>query len=349
MTTDADLLDLVVAQRTSTFRFDVVDVTLNALGQVYPVLACTIENNVDRTIKRTMSGLTLTPSDASLIDTFAHRIRPMMILENGSEWPLGVFLFADASRDRTTAGQMMMGTLVDQALVLDQGISASISLAAGTNVGAALATVILGGAGVSAYSIDATTQALNAALSWQVGTSRWKVLDDLAMLGGYLAPYFDNSGTLRFRIATDLSATPPTLGYEAGGRILNGSIVESDNLLDAPNRFLLIDTTAPAGAIVGVYDVPSSAPHSYAKRGFYVTKTIEAQGLTATSANDAAKAAGQRWAETYRRVTFASPPDPRHDTHDVVQYLGGLYREVSWSMPLVEGGDMRHEIVQVYT
>jgi hypothetical protein len=138
--------------------------------------------------------------------------------------------------------------------------------------------------------------------------------------------------------------------YEAGGRIHKDSIVETDDLLSTPNRYVVIDTNGATSPIIGTYDLPASAPNSIANRGFAVTKVIELQGLTdSAAAATAAQAAANNDDAAFKQVEFRSTHDPRHDAFNIVQLLGNQYREVAWRIVLSSGGAMGHKLRRVYS
>lgn len=351
MPTAAQLLDLDgIAQRSSSFRFEVLNAGLQRVGTINPVLGSgTITNDGGRAVHRTLEGLRIPASEAYSLDTIAHRIRPLMILETGTRKSLGVFLVADASWTRRSYGSDLAATLVDQGLILDQEGENGYGFPPGTNVGAALRQV-LQQSPVPSFTIDATSVTLGAWTVWPPDAHVIQVVNDLARLASFYPIYFDNDGVGRVKAVPDLASSTPMAVYEAGGRIIDGSISESNDLLTAPNRYRVINTGSADAPIFGSWDIPDTAPHSRGRRGFTITKTIEMQGIaTRADAEAAAKAAGQQDASTYAWATFSSPPDPRHDTFDVVRFLGNRWREQSWKFPLREGGAMQHDLRRVYS
>jgi hypothetical protein len=344
--TDAELLDMVTPVRQDRIRFDLLDKSLDKIGEV-DVRADsvpTVAVDTSRSIIRTMSGLKLDADSEQNVDTFSARIRPVYVLGNGSEYPLGVFLFADASRVRFSYGLELDGTLVDQTLIVDQGWPDGTTFQAGTVLSEAMRLLSLR-AGIPSLSIEPTALVLSAPISWPIGTTTLRAMRDLCVLAGYLPPYFDRGGTLVFRTAPFFFPATPTVVYGPGGRIIAESMVESDDLLSAPNRYVAIENGPGSTPISGIFDIPASAPQSYANRGFYVTKIVEAQGLTDTAAAvNAARAEYESDSDTLRSVVFQSTPDPRHDVFDIVEYLGVKYWELGWKLPLSIGGPMEHSL-----
>ena len=353
MPTATELLDLEgIGQRASEVRFDVLNQTLGLIGtiDVDSSNPARIGNNTSATIKRTVSGVELPASVQADIDPFGDRLRPMWILENGDEYPLGVFILGGIDRKRWEWGLDADVTGVDQLLILDQPLERSVGYPVGYPIYDALVE-LFDAANVPAFSIDPGIGTLLAnPIVWAAGDdTTLKVINDLAALAGAYAAYFDNSGTGRVTLVPDLAASIPTLIYDSGGRILDGSMVETDNALEAPNRFIVIESGNPDTPIVGVYDIPDDAPNSALNRGFVVSSVIAEQGLgTELEARTRARAAAAQASGTYEWVQFSSPPDPRHDTFDPVLYLGSLYRELAWSLPLREGSEMSHDLRRVY-
>ena len=71
MVTTDELLDMAVPRRIDAFRFDLLDSSLSTIGtvDVRSDRVPTVECNVNRTVKRTMSGFHLDPLSALAIDT----------------------------------------------------------------------------------------------------------------------------------------------------------------------------------------------------------------------------------------------------------------------------------------
>lgn len=351
MATTTQLLDLDVLVRAEKVRFDICDATLSKVGEIHPQAAAQIDNTATQQIKRRLSSLLIASSEYADINTLQHRIRPYWVLENGDELPLGVFLFADASTHRYSYGTTLEATCVDQGLILAQELGASLGFDTGTSASDAISAVFEA-AGIYNAEVAASTYTLGSPIGWPAGkggTTYAKVLDDLCLMAGYHSAYFDNDGTPVARQATDLSTATATLEYLDGGRIMSGTIIEANDLLNAPNRFLVVDTAATTGVVSYALNIPADAPHSYQSRGFYVTKTIEAPGAgNVEQAQQVAEAYYQQTPQAYETVIWSSPGDPRHDTFDVINYRETNYLEVGWSLRLGPGGPMTHKATRVY-
>lgn len=351
--TTAALLDLTgnVRQRIDAFRFDVLDVSYNVIGHVHPIRgsqAPRIELDTTRTLFRSMSNFDVDANQQGDLNTEKDRIRPVLVLQNGVEYPLGVFLFGDASRPRRSWGRELSASLVDERYILDQPVGRNVGLLPGDNVIAAAVRIVTEVCRCP-MSIVSSGTTLTQPLGWQISDRRLKIIEDLTTLVGYLPPYFDNRGTLVFRPVPVPPFSLVIPDYESGTRIVKDSVIESDDLLHASNRYIAIDQGATDNPIFGVYEIPPGAPNSIANRGFPVVEVITLQGLGSTAAAvEAARAAANKDPNQFMQVEFDSTLDPRHDTFNFYTFLGHTYREIAWSMELRSGAPMHHKVRRVF-
>jgi hypothetical protein len=347
--TTAQLLDLDgVSVRAEKVRFDICDTSLQKIGELHPEAAAQIDNSATQQIKRRLSSLRIASDEYADVNPLADRIRPYWVLENGDELPLGVFLFADASTHRYSYGLTLEATCVDQGLILSQQLAGSLGFASGASASDAISQTFEA-AGIFNAEVDVSQYTFGSPTAYPTSDTYAKVLDDLCLKAGYHSPYFDNDGNAVVRTATDLSTATATLNYLDGGRIVAGSIVEANDLLGAPNRFLVVDTAATTGVVSYALTIPADAPHSYQTRGWYLTHTIEAPGVgNVEQAQQVAEAFYRQNPQAYETAIWSSPGDPRHDTFDVVNYRGVNYLEVAWSLRLAPGGPMTHKATRVY-
>lgn len=348
------LLDLTVPLVGESFRFDLLDRDRNRIGTLAALEDSTvsIEHNVDRSVKRTMSGLKLSPRETLAVDPLSDRVQPVMTLADDTEWPLGVFVFTDYAGKRDSTGLTADASLQDGGALLEQGIPRTISLAPGSSVRAAV-IAYLEEAGILAYEVDPFDNVVGRSPKvWKPLTPWRQVLQDLLGPSGLASASFNNAGVCRIQEAPPADdAAEVDTDYRVGpeGRIHDGSVVEADNTLDAPNRYVALDPTASAAPIVGVYDIPDTAPHSVANRGYAITTQVEVQGLdTVEEAVAAARAAYLR-SRHMASVSFTTPPDPRHDLWNVIGYAGVPWRERRWTMSCKPGGAMAHEARRTFT
>ena len=351
MATATELLDLTVLSRGEKVRFDIVDSASRLVGTVTPQRPVTIDNDSSQQIKRRMTNFVLSASDYASFNPLTHRVKAYWVLSSGNEYPLGVFMCADAQSARYSYGRTLSATFVDLGLLLSQQLAETLSFPDGT-LATSVITQTLNAAGVFSVSAGASNYTLGSPIAYPAGrggTTYAKVLEDICSKAGYYAAYFDNTGVLQVRATQVVASVTPTLNYIDGGRIISQSITESNDLLTAPNRFTVIDTSATTGAVAYPYPIPATAPHSFENRGFYLTKVIEAPGVgDVGQARQVAQAYYTQNPQAYETVVWSSPADPRHDTFDVVNFRGTNYLETKWSLVCMPGGPMTHTASRVY-
>jgi hypothetical protein len=357
-----DVLNLpaYIGQVGCSFRFDLVDgATGVQLGTVTPLADSppTLEHDAESTISRRLQSVVLGVADSAAINPVTDRVEVSMVLgdRDRTVFPLGRYMFADAVRARYSQGTITPATLFDEMFIVDQALEAGFN-ANGQAADLAIYR-LLDGLPIGEIYLDAVTQ--SSYNSWGAGSSRGTALTELATVGGLFKPWFDNLNRLRGIRAFEPGDRPADIDMDAPPRVLRDSIAESDDLLSAPNRYVVVSNNTggqfstdgeelPApDPVVGVYDVPSSAPHSIAQRGFVLPKVVDAQVVTSTAAAVYARTLGTQ-RDVYQRVELSTPPDPRHDGWNVVRWDGRLWLETGWSMVLAAGGEMRHKLRRAY-
>lgn len=346
------LLDLAgIGQRAVAYRFDLLNNQDRLIGELHPVSGegtPTITHDTSRAIVRDVSPLNLSPVDAAAVNPLTDRVRPVMLLEDGSEHPLGIYLFGDASTPMWSYGEALSSTLVDKGLILNQAIEKSVGVEAGADV-RAVAVQLLADVGIVAVVDAPVVWAVGAPMVWPGGTLRWQVLADLATNAGWEPPWFDHLGVCRLQRLVDPEAVEPAVVYDRN--MYAESMVVTNNLLRAVNRTIAISSDSTQQAFVGIYDVPAGAPHSFYARGFRVTEVFNVQGIGSQAAVDASartlalSTGAHRATETYvQHLSFQGAPDPRHDGYTVVTAVGRRWMESSWSLPLTPHGPMSHMV-----
>lgn len=355
MPTSAQWLDLDgVGQRSDEFRIDILDASLTVQGTLAVVVdSGTVTNDIHRDIKRTLE-FEPKPGALSGLNLLTARFRPVMVLPNGVEYNLGVFMSGDRSDQIRKSHTQASVTLVDQTLLVDQPHPEAVSLKAGGSAKAKIEELLAFSA-ITDFMVDVDFVP-GSPMAWAPGTSRLAMINEMAGSAGGYSLFFNNDGTAR--IIAVPAADAATLTYARTlPRILAESIVRSDDALAAPNQYVVIGATGDANSdpVVGVYDVEDDAPHSFANRGYYVTETQTVNGLTtAVQCQARAHSWAKQQSNNYEWLFFESPADPRHDTFDVVSVDlddgngARIYREQGWALPLVSGGPMEHDLRRSY-
>lgn len=341
------LLDLApwMGQRQATFRFNLTDgVTGQNLGIINPIRGATLSHDTTRTIKRQLS-LALGKDDTAAVNGARDRVTVTMVFPNGQEYPLGRYMFTDYSRQVFTSGKLAQPALNDEMFLVAQEISVGFSTLV-VSVNRAIRDLLT--PLPIKFTIEET--GFQSSQGWTVGANRGSILEDLANTGDYFSPWFDNTGVMRFIRSFDPITKIPEFDYDKGNQVLRSDILENDNLLTAPNRFTVISNAGTSEGntpIVATVDVPATAPHSIANRGFIIQQTEDMQLTSQAQAFAVATNLANR-NTVFETVNLTTPPDPRHDSYNVIRWQNELWLELSWSMALVEGGGMNHLLRKAY-
>lgn len=339
-------LDESVGMRTASFRFVHYNGTTGeALGDITPYIGgATLIHDTSRTVKRSVP-LSLGIADASVIDPLTDRVAIYMLL-NSKQWPLGKYMFTSDVQNVTSVGNLASVQLVDEMFRIDQAISSPF-FSFQDQIPEAVRHLL---ADVSDVSVSVAASNTTSAVSSPIGSRRGQILSTLSTQGGYQTPWMDNTGEFRMILTVDASTAVPSIDFDTEDRIFVDSIVKNSDILDAPNRFIVVGngTNALNTAIVGSYDVPPSAPHSKENRGFVIPYVTQLQVNSTREAEAAARLIGTNYSIA-ERVSFSTPPDPRHDSYDVCIFQGQRWLETSWRMTLQEGGAMTHTLLRSYS
>lgn len=336
-------LDPWVGQRQCTFRFSVINGTTGEnRGEIHPLRNATLTHDTTRTIKRQLA-ISLGVEDTAYVNTISDRILVEMVFPNGQTYPLGRYMFTDATRQVYTSGRLGQMALNDEMFLVDQEILVGIGFDT-ISIIDAINDVLIG----LPINYTAESSSERVTQSWTIGTNRGSILESLATVGDYFSPWFDNTGVLRFIRSFNPATKIPDLDYDNGNQVLRSNIVESDDLLTAPNTFVVISNTTLEGSpAVGIATVPDSAPHSVTNRGFAIVEQLDLQVATASQAQTVAQNLVNRQT-VFEQVNLVTAPDPRNDGYNVIRWQGDLWLELAWSMALTEGGEMNHLLRKAY-
>lgn len=346
-----------VGQRSATFRFVLINavvphtpIELHPLKDTIPVLS----HDTTRTIKRQITGLTLGVDETAFINVLQSRVLLYMVIA-GTSVPLGRYMFTDATKIFYSNGRITNASLYDEMFIVDQQLETAFSPESFT----------ISGSGVNCdRAVRQLLRDLPVILeieptpyvtigSWNAGTGRGQVIEQIALDGDWFSPWFGNDTKMHFIRAFDPATALPNINLDVGNRVIRNSIVETDDLLNAPNRFIVISNgvasdDALVAPIVGRADVPNTAPHSIMNRGFVIPDVRERQVNTSLQAIAIAQNLALRQT-VFERVELATPPDPRYDSYDVIMWQGERWLELGWTMPLQEGAAMGHLMRKAYS
>lgn len=341
------LLDLSpwVGQRQASYTFQLINgVTGLNKGYLTPIRGASLTHDTTRTIKRTLN-MALGREDVLRVDAVTDRVLVRMVFPNGQSYPLGKYMWTDSSLAKFVSGDLGAMALADEMFLVDQVISQGIN---GVRLG--VVDVLLEVLAGLPILWTAEGSFFQSAEAWTIGAGRGQILQALSLSGDFFSPWFDNIGILRFIRSFDAALSIPDFDFDVGNKVLRAGIVETSDILTAPNRFIVISNSGDAAAapIVGVADVPVNAPNSFSRRGFYIPKVEDLQLTSSTQAQAVATNLALR-STIFEQVSINTAPDPRHDSYNVIRWNGENWLELSWGLTLTEGSSMSHSLRKAYT
>lgn len=278
--------------RVTGYRFDLLDAQERSLGELRGVLPGGSVSWVSNAAIKGSGSITV-QDRGQAVDWLNARIRPVALIDGWPEVPLGIWLPAAPVEQWSDTGRSWDVELTDKAAILDQDVFAdevsgarAFSAAAGDNVIEVIRGLI-GGTGESTSGLEVATDQLSSPMTWDVGTTRLKIINDLLDAAGFFSLFVDAGGV--FRAIRYVPPASRAVLYEALGPFTAGptSLMDPGFTRDAdvyavPNRFVVVgqgDTDAPALVSTAVNTDPTS-PFSFDSRGRWIT-SVET-GIEAT-------------------------------------------------------------------
>jgi hypothetical protein len=295
----------VSADRLTTFRFEVLDKDerlVSTLATVQP--GGRLSWSSQASVKG--SGSLPVSDPGETVDWLNARIRPYVTitdLETGisREYAQGIWLCSAPVEEWDGENRAWNVELLDKNSILDSDIPTSggrpvtYTLPKGTNVIAAVVALIQS-TGESTAAIWPGVETLAAAMTWDMGTTLLKIINDLLDAANYLSLWCDEQGQFRVTKYVPPLSRPPIYSFESPyswGEMsrLDPSWKLDRDLYNVPNRVVLVGQGSdeePAWVATAIDNNPTS-PTSYQNRGRWVTQVeTEVEAVSAQALQESA-------------------------------------------------------------
>ncbi len=212
---------------------------------------------------------------------------------NDEEWPLGVFLLAAPSRKYTGDGSTRDITLIDKLSVIkDDVLTETFQVAVGANlVDAAVGQVLAAGEEHVAVT-NSAAKATNA-MTWEPGTPRLTVVNDLLTAAGYWALWTDRQGQFCFTPYIAPADRPISYEFIEGAASIHSPDWEYKlSLWEACNRVVMVSQEDDAGNVwyASATDDNPASPTSTVSMGRVLNPIVEENVEAASQADLQAQA-----------------------------------------------------------
>lgn len=344
----------IKGRRDWAFRYELLNSSNAKIGDLTNILSCSIDHDAEAEVKRTAK---FTVRDDGSINYLSNRIKPwarIKMPDGGyAEWPLGVFLLTSPNRKIDVAGVLTRDVdAYDQALVCqDDNVSTRYYVANNYLYTDAINELLAGITGLGGYSITTSTLRLPAALEWDPGTTKFKIINDLLAAINYTGLWFDGAGVARATPYVSPAAAASAYTYATDA--FSVVVPEAEQTIDiygVPNRWVLLVSTPDRPTLRSVITNtnPLSAT-STVSRGRTITKVVLDDAVNQTTLDARAAKMMELDSLAYSVYHWQTGLMPVHEYLDIVtldypdmNVSNVKLQETRWSMDLSQGAVMDH-------
>ena len=311
----------------------------------------TIRMDNDADIRMSLRGSFLPPEKP--VNWLSDEIRPEIVID-GEIYRLGNFFPATINVRETDTGERIEVEAYDGCwLVRDSRIESRQYFAAGTNYIEA-ASSLLAAAGIARISSTASDLTLpEARESWEIGTSRLDIVNELLGEIGYKKVWMDADGMARLEPFEQISAENirHSISDKDIKSLLRAGMGRQTDVYSAPNVFVAVCSNPDKedGMIASAENQSGQSPISIQRRGRRVVQVTRVDNIA--SQEELQAYVDRQLTESLisgEIIQVTTGLLPGYDSGEVtsLQYgdLFSICREKAWSMDLKVGGDMKHTL-----
>lgn len=259
------------------WTWDILDLDDNFLASLDGVSGGSLKKNVNSTIRTggSLEWSGITPPNWPEI-----RVRPTYRarLIDGSvvAWPMGVYLPATPGANWSGEFVELTVDLFDKLLVLDEdAVDETFSLPSGTVVTTAIRSIIEG-AGETRHSIADSTKTLVNEMTWESGTSKLRIINDLMVVINYFSLFCDDAGFYRGEPYVPTESRGETFSFKDDEASIYAPDFNHDNdYFGKPNKVILVSQGSELveGLVSVATNMDEEDPLSYPRRQRWITVT----------------------------------------------------------------------------
>lgn len=283
----------LTTHRTERFLIEHLTRTEASLGYLDGILGGQLEWNANATLSAGGS-VSLVEQEGQDINLSQDRFRIWWEVGEVDPWPLGVYVLAAPSVQHSPEGTSSTITLIDKMTVVQGDVlTQTLQIAAGSNV---IQQVVLQiqASGENRIASTPSSTVLSNALTWEPGTSRLSVINDLLTIAGYWSLWTDGSGQFRVEPYVDPANRPVAWTFQEGAASIHSPFWEYEMpLWEATNMVVLISQATDDGLVwtaSAVDDNPAS-PTSTVSMGRVLNPIVEENVEAASQVDLQAQAA----------------------------------------------------------
>lgn len=302
----------------------------------------TLSYDATRDVSKTLSGLTLPPSESVKLTDPARMELELTLVRDDVEYLMGYYSFLEDTLQKSVVvdadgntADLRTVSLGDRQARLLRNDGTAQTLLGGFDPSLEM-QILLSDSSLPA-SVSGSVNIAASPVTWDGTATVLSKVKELAELAGHRPPWMDNQGVIR-SVQSNLRYGFPTVLEDL--EPVSGSIGVSSTYLSAPNRVVVSDNSFPGYTLMGTWEAPASAPHSFFRLGYYRTEVVEIQGLGSSShAQVVAQTIGER--RMARQLDFQCLPTHLLDGPVVISYDGVEWLLQNWSVDMSPGSFMQ--------
>lgn len=268
-------------------------------------------------------------------------------------YPGGVFVMANSKRSKSGNLVTYDVTGSDLSKLLSMNLTtvrfeATVNMVVTDLVAGLLSDLSIVNAIVPSFDV------MNITKTWDIGTSRLTIVNDLLKMIGYESLWFDGNGTAQSSLYQSPSDRAVTITYNTTDQsVLSQDIDDELDLSQVPNQWTLVysDPEAPSVAVT-VQNNSATSPTSIINRGYIVSYFNSDNQDAVTESALRAKAArkASEDSQVYENINFSTPLMPIHSETEIVSLTHSSFiatsnfQETTWEMTLDENTPMSHGV-----
>lgn len=352
-----NVLHGVNGSREIDFRYDLLTKEEIKKAEISTMVSAEVSMNALADIKRTAR---FNIKDDNTIDWLNDRIQPFIMFKmpdgGWAEWSQGIFLLSTPVRVEKNGEVYREVEAYDGLQVLkDDKFDSRYYITLGTNYVSAIIS-ILNSAGISKYNLEQTTASLQTTREWEPGTEKLTIINELLQEIAYTQLWVDEYGfytAAKYRLPSERAADYSYKDNEMS--VTYNEMSEELDLFSIPNKWVVIKSNAESSPLVSTYtnSNPDSITSTVSRgRNIVDYRTIDNIADQA-SLDDYTRNLAYESSQVYGHVAFETAIMPMHSYNDCLEVvysslgIDGKYIETSWSMQLVAGSRMRHDVRKV--
>lgn len=215
-----------------------------------------------------------------------NRVRVWWSVVGVQEWALGVYILAAPSASYTGSGITRQITLLDKLTVIKENVlTTTLQVTAGANIIDAVAAQIAA-TGETRVAVTPSSAVLTNAMTWDPGTSRLQVINDLLTAAGYATLWTDRLGMFRVEPYKAPGDRPVVWVFAEGESAIHSPSWEYELALwEASNTVVMTSQATAAGSVflTSAVDENPDSPTSTVSMGRVlnpiVVENVEAASL----------------------------------------------------------------------